>query len=81
VSWRELALCAHVDPRVFFPKKGGSAHEAKRICGICPVREECLEITMSIEENLCASERYGVFGGLSPKERAALARSREETAA
>ena len=31
-DWQERALCAQTDPEAFFPEKGGSTREAKRIC-------------------------------------------------
>ena len=30
-GWQELALCAQTDPEAFFPEKGGSTREAKRV--------------------------------------------------
>lgn len=46
LSWQERALCAETDPESFFPEKGGSTREAKRICGTCEVRRECLEYAL-----------------------------------
>ena len=45
-SWQERALCAQTDPEAFFPEKGGSTREAKRVCGSCDVRVECLEYAL-----------------------------------
>jgi WhiB family redox-sensing transcriptional regulator len=70
--WMAAARCRNVDPDLFFPTKGGpdvTAH-AKAVCAQCPVRTECLEYAV---EN---QERYGVWGGLSPKERRPLMRER-----
>ena len=39
-EWQEQALCAQTDPEAFFPEKGGSTREAKRICQACAVRDE-----------------------------------------
>ncbi|SDQ09463.1 WhiB family transcriptional regulator [Quadrisphaera sp. DSM 44207] len=63
VSWQERALCAQTDPEAFFPEKGGSTREAKRVCLSCEVRVECLEFAL---EN---DERFGIWGGLSERER------------
>ncbi|MCA1694976.1 MAG: WhiB family transcriptional regulator, partial [Actinobacteria bacterium] len=41
-EWQEQALCAQTDPEAFFPEKGGSTREAKRICTGCEVKTECL---------------------------------------
>jgi WhiB family transcriptional regulator, redox-sensing transcriptional regulator len=57
------ALCAETDPEAFFPEKGGSFREAKRICTGCEVRAECLEYALANDE------RFGVWGGLSERER------------
>jgi len=68
-SWQEKALCAQTDPEAFFPEKGGSTREAKRVCGSCEVRAECLEYAL---EN---DERFGIWGGLSERERRRMRRS------
>ena len=62
-SWQEQALCAETDPEAFFPEKGGSTRDAKRVCTGCPVRAQCLEFAL---EN---DERFGIWGGLSERER------------
>lgn len=63
MEWQERALCAQTDPEAFFPEKGGSTREAKRICSGCEVRVECLEYAL---EN---DERFGIWGGMSERER------------
>jgi WhiB family transcriptional regulator, redox-sensing transcriptional regulator len=65
-SWQERALCAQTDPEAFFPEKGGSTREAKRVCLSCDVRGECLEYA------LLHDERFGIWGGLSERERRKL---------
>lgn len=65
-DWTELALCSQIDPELFFPEKGGSAREAKRICTRCEVRAECLAYA------LAHAERFGIWGGLSERERRRL---------
>ena len=67
-SWQERALCAETDPEAFFPEKGGSTREAKRICTGCEVRAECLEYALTMDE------RFGIWGGLSERERRRLRR-------
>ena len=67
-SWQERALCAETDPEAFFPEKGGSTREAKRICAQCEVRVECLEYALE------SDERFGIWGGLSERERRRLQR-------
>lgn len=77
-EWAVDALCAETDPEAFFPDKGGSTQQAKRICngtpvtGIgpgrepCPVRHECLRFALNNDE------RFGIWGGLSERERRQL---------
>lgn len=68
LGWQERALCAQTDPEAFFPEKGGSTREAKRICIGCEVKQECLEYALSNDE------RFGIWGGLSERERRRLKR-------
>ena len=63
LEWQERALCAQTDPEAFFPEKGGSTREAKRVCMSCEVRVQCLDYAL---EN---DERFGIWGGLSERER------------
>ena len=65
-GWQERALCAQTDPEAFFPEKGGSTREAKKVCLTCEVRGECLEYA------LMNDERFGIWGGLSERERRKL---------
>jgi WhiB family transcriptional regulator, redox-sensing transcriptional regulator len=67
-EWMLEAKCLDADPEAFFPEKGGSTREAKRICAACPVREECLD------HALANDERFGIWGGLSERERRRLKR-------
>ncbi len=68
LGWQERALCAQTDPEAFFPEKGGSTREAKRVCGGCEVRSECLGYALEHDE------RFGIWGGLSERERRRLKR-------
>jgi WhiB family redox-sensing transcriptional regulator len=68
LAWQADALCAQTDPEAFFPEKGGSTRDAKRICTSCEVRAQCLEYAL---EN---DERFGIWGGLSERERRKLKR-------
>src|SRR5712691_10776513 len=67
-TWQERALCAQTDPEAFFPEKGGSTREAKRICTTCEVRAECLEYALEHDE------RFGIWGGMSERERRRMKR-------
>ena len=66
LGWQERALCAQTDPEAFFPEKGGSTREAKKVCLGCDVRGECLEYALAHDE------RFGIWGGLSERERRRL---------
>ena len=63
LSWQTRALCPETDPEAFFPEKGGSTREAKKVCEVCEVRGPCLEYAL---EN---DERFGIWGGKSERER------------
>lgn len=63
LQWQEHSLCAETDPEAFFPEKGGSTREAKRVCLSCEVRVECLDYALANDE------RFGIWGGLSERER------------
>lgn len=62
-SWYASALCAQTDPEAFFPETGRSNREAKRICQQCEVQANCLEYALT------HGLRFGIWGGLSERER------------
>lgn len=66
-DWALDAVCAQTDPDAFFPDKGGSTAEGKKICARCPVQDECLA------DALATGQRHGVWGGLSDRERRTFA--------
>ncbi len=65
-EWQARALCAQTDPEAFFPEKGGSTRDAKKVCGACTVKQECLDYALGNDE------RFGIWGGLSERERRKL---------
>lgn len=67
-DWAEKAVCSQTDPEAFYPEKGGSTKEAKKVCLGCPVREKCLQYALDHDE------RFGIWGGLSERERRRLKR-------
>ncbi len=69
IAWQDRALCAQTGADFFFPEPGSSVREAKRICGMCEMRSACLEYALANDE------RFGVWGGLSEKERQVLGRT------
>ena len=68
--WQEEANCLGVDPDLFFPERGASTREAKAVCRSCEVRSECLEYA------LAHGEKFGIWGGLSERERRRVRRQR-----
>lgn len=75
-TWLEYAACRGVDPELFFPGRGRSSNaEAKRVCAGCPVRVQCLNYSLD------NGEKYGVWGGVSEKERRRLRVLRNRAAA
>ncbi|SDD43596.1 Transcription factor WhiB [Glycomyces harbinensis] len=73
-EWQARALCAQTDPEAFFPEKGGSTRDAKRICARCEVKENCLNYALDHDE------RFGIWGGLSERERRKIKRQAREAA-
>lgn len=73
--WMNRALCAEVDPELWFPGPGQPNTTAKTICARCDVRAACLAYALSLEDN-----PEGVWGGLSEGERRGL-RGEEPAAA
>ena len=64
--WRERAACRGANLDLFFPGRGEPAEPARQVCAECPVRQWCLEFAIS---NRIA---YGIWGGLTGRERRAL---------
>ncbi|MGH9065548.1 MAG: WhiB family transcriptional regulator [Acidimicrobiales bacterium] len=69
-SWQHRANCMGVDPELFFPQRGVSTREAKEVCRGCVVRQDCLEFAIA------NGEKFGIWGGLSERERRRVRRSR-----
>lgn len=82
-EWQVLGACRRAGSEVFFHPEGERGAQrrariqtAKRICSSCPVVQQCLEHSLTVEEP------YGVWGGLSEEERDTyLARRRQVGAA
>jgi WhiB family transcriptional regulator, redox-sensing transcriptional regulator len=70
LAWQRQANCMGVDPDLFFPERGASTREAKEVCRGCVVREDCLEFALT------NSEKFGIWGGLSERERRRIRRRR-----
>jgi WhiB family redox-sensing transcriptional regulator len=69
-NWQDGANCLGVDPDLFFPERGASTREAKDVCRGCIVSEVCLEVA------LANGEKFGIWGGLSERERRPIRKAR-----
>jgi WhiB family redox-sensing transcriptional regulator len=65
--------CATTDPEMYYPPKGLQAsieiRLAKELCKTCPVKTQCLNYAVT------ANEAFGIWGGMTPNERARLRRN------
>lgn len=66
--WQFFANCIGVDPDLFYPESGESTSEAKEVCSACLVRDNCLEYA------LINHEKFGIWGGMSGRERRRIKR-------
>lgn len=72
-EWHHGAACRGGDSDLFFPvgdgvRAGAQAEVAKSYCRGCPVIDECLRFALDNDD------QFGVWGGLTEKERRALKR-------
>jgi WhiB family redox-sensing transcriptional regulator len=80
MAWQDDAACKEMDSAIFFGQSAsgtgsGSYREARKVCAACPVKGECLRTAMQYEYGLSKAYRAGMYGGLTPEERAALVRA------
>jgi WhiB family redox-sensing transcriptional regulator len=68
-AWAALAACRTADPDTLFVQ-GAAQNRAKAICVGCEVRTECLA------DALDNRVEFGVWGGMTERERRALLRRR-----
>jgi len=69
-QWKLKGSCRGLDADLFFPDRGASTRLAKSVCRKCPVQEECLEYAVNNRE------KFGIWGGLSERERRAIRKKR-----
>ena len=74
-GWQDDAACRGEDLMLFFgpdgerqPERDIRERKAQQVCASCPVRIECLNYALRRDE------RYGVWGGMSERERRRLKR-------
>ncbi|MBA3719739.1 MAG: WhiB family transcriptional regulator [Nocardioidaceae bacterium] len=72
-EWQYDGACRSADPTLFFspeaergPRRYARESAAKQLCARCPVIEQCLRHALKVKEP------YGVWGGLTTSERAAV---------
>ena len=71
-AWKDHARCVDTAVDFWFPGRGATnLVEQRKFCAPCPVREQCLEY--ALEHNI----KFGVWGGLSERERRRLALRRK----
>jgi WhiB family redox-sensing transcriptional regulator len=68
-AWRLEAACRGMDTELFFPERGEATAPAKATCAECPVTEPCLEAGLD--------ETFGIWGGVSVRERRRIKRQRK----
>jgi WhiB family transcriptional regulator, redox-sensing transcriptional regulator len=68
-DWAPRAACRTTQPDQLFVR-GAEQNKAKQLCSGCPVRTECLA------EALDNQIEWGVWGGMTERERRALLRRR-----
>ena len=71
MSWQDFANCRGADPDLFFPERGASTRTAKGICRECTVRDECHEFA------IVSSEKFGIWGQMSERERRKIRKERQ----
>jgi WhiB family redox-sensing transcriptional regulator len=70
-EWASQARCSSQDPDALFVR-GKAQHDAKAVCKACPVLAQCLA------EALDNRTEFGVWGGMTERERRALLRRRPD---
>ncbi|HSG80008.1 MAG TPA: WhiB family transcriptional regulator [Acidimicrobiia bacterium] len=75
MAWQDDANCKGANADLFFPERGASTRTAKSICRECRVRAECLEFAIE------TGEKFGIWGGMSERERRKVRRERHIAAA
>lgn len=70
-TWAREAACRNSDPDALFVQ-GAAQNRAKRVCGGCSVRTQCLA------DALDNKVEFGVWGGMTERERRALLRRRPD---
>ena len=72
-EWQYQGACRDLDPEMFFhpdgergPRRRNRENAAKAVCASCPVIAACRAHALAVQEP------YGIWGGLSEDDRAAI---------
>lgn len=65
-GWMRDGLCQQVDPDLFYREEHQRYDAARKVCSTCVVKDKCLSYA------LAECETEGMWGGLTPKERAVI---------
>ena len=66
------------NPELFFPDHSNLDLRPELICNSCPKRVACLQLALDAEEDQPAAMRFGIYGGVRPRERFVLAKKRRQ---
>ena len=75
LEWQDAANCKGANADLFFPERGASTRTATGICRECAVRADCLEFAIT------TGEKFGIWGGMSERERRRVRKERQIAAA
>lgn len=76
-SWMRDGACVDMDTAAFFPGRndgGAGAAAAKQVCASCDVKEQCLELALTANDEF---QLPGIWGGTSSKQRRQIRRDRK----
>jgi WhiB family redox-sensing transcriptional regulator len=78
-DWRSKAHCLGKETNWFYPETGVKGYakqiaDVKAFCRLCKVSAQCLD------NAILNKESFGIWGGLTPKERSNLVKNRTTTA-
>lgn len=79
MQWTLDAACNGIPTEMFYLEKSVSSNSTEarmvlKLCAGCPVRQQCLDTAMQMEGNAAANHRYGIWGGMTPRQRSRLAK-------
>jgi hypothetical protein len=80
LKWQQRGLCNELDPELFFADQEAawSTAEARRACGMCPVKKQCLEWALTFDSE---DDRHGILGGVGVAKRARMRTERNREVA